>query len=134
MHVGKTIANNPGKAKFERGYTGAVTFCNKIRSILHDMTMRMSSEIDCDSSRRSSDGSLDGSVGSYPCRSSSTASQSQITGQIQGSATGSVKISDFRILKPVSRGAFGRVYLAKKKDSGHIYAIKVRATPLKEIL
>lgn len=34
-------------------------------------------------------------------------------------------ILDFRILKPISRGAFGRVYLATKKSTGDLYAIKV---------
>eukprot|EP00127_Corallochytrium_limacisporum_P001241 Clim_evm11s47 gene=Clim_evmTU11s47 len=32
---------------------------------------------------------------------------------------------DFEILKPISRGAFGKVYLAKKRDSGQLYAMKV---------
>eukprot|EP01125_Pyxidicula_operculata_P019546 TRINITY_DN709_c2_g1_i6.p1 TRINITY_DN709_c2_g1~~TRINITY_DN709_c2_g1_i6.p1 ORF type:complete len:917 (-),score=131.84 TRINITY_DN709_c2_g1_i6:1493-4243(-) len=34
-------------------------------------------------------------------------------------------IADFKILKPISRGAFGRVYLATKKLTGDLYAIKV---------
>eukprot|EP01133_Synstelium_polycarpum_P014082 gene14082-16599_t len=34
-------------------------------------------------------------------------------------------ISDFEIIKPISRGAFGRVYLALKKKTGDLYAIKV---------
>jgi len=34
-------------------------------------------------------------------------------------------IRDFDILKPISRGAFGRVYLASKKTTGDLYAIKV---------
>ncbi|GAM26119.1 hypothetical protein SAMD00019534_092940 [Acytostelium subglobosum LB1] len=34
-------------------------------------------------------------------------------------------ISDFEIIKPISRGAFGRVYLAQKKKTGDLYAIKV---------
>jgi len=36
-----------------------------------------------------------------------------------------VSIADFEIIKPISRGAFGRVYLAKKKKTGDLYAIKV---------
>jgi serine/threonine protein kinase len=31
------------------------------------------------------------------------------------------KIGDFEILKPISRGAFGRVYLAKKKRTGFLF-------------
>ena len=41
------------------------------------------------------------------------------------STWGSVCMDDFEILKPISKGAFGRVYLARKKESGDLYAIKV---------
>ncbi|RKF81224.1 putative serine threonine-protein kinase ppk18 [Golovinomyces cichoracearum] len=34
-------------------------------------------------------------------------------------------IKDFEVIKPISRGAFGSVYLAKKKSTGDYYAIKV---------
>ncbi|XP_034022340.1 serine/threonine-protein kinase greatwall isoform X2 [Thalassophryne amazonica] len=34
-------------------------------------------------------------------------------------------IEDFIILKPISRGAFGKVYLARKKPNARLYAIKV---------
>lgn len=34
-------------------------------------------------------------------------------------------IDDFEIIKPISRGAFGRVFLAKKKTTGDFFAIKV---------
>ena len=33
-------------------------------------------------------------------------------------------IKDFEIIKPISKGAFGSVYLAKKKSTGDYYAIK----------
>ena len=36
------------------------------------------------------------------------------------------KISDFQFIKRISSGAFARVYLAKKKATGDIYAIKVQ--------
>lgn len=35
-------------------------------------------------------------------------------------------IEDFEIIKPISRGAFGRVFLAKKRATGDVFAIKVR--------
>ncbi|KAF0698202.1 Aste57867_11187 [Aphanomyces stellatus] len=38
-----------------------------------------------------------------------------------------VTIQDFDIIKPISKGAFGKVYLAKKKTTGDHYAIKVLA-------
>jgi serine/threonine-protein kinase RIM15 len=34
-------------------------------------------------------------------------------------------IKDFEIVKPISKGAFGSVYLAKKKSTGEYFAIKV---------
>ena len=34
-------------------------------------------------------------------------------------------IKDFEIIKPISKGAFGSVYLAKKHSTGDHYAIKV---------
>lgn len=36
-----------------------------------------------------------------------------------------MSIDDFEIIKPISRGAFGRVYLATKKATGDPFAIKV---------
>lgn len=37
-------------------------------------------------------------------------------------------IEDFEIIKPISRGAFGRVFLARKRATGDVFAIKVRAS------
>lgn len=34
-------------------------------------------------------------------------------------------INDFVVLKPISRGAFGKVYLARKNCNARLYAIKV---------
>ncbi len=36
-----------------------------------------------------------------------------------------MSIDDFEVIKPISRGAFGRVYLARKKATGDPFAIKV---------
>uniref|UniRef100_A0A672FP01 Serine/threonine-protein kinase greatwall n=1 Tax=Salarias fasciatus TaxID=181472 RepID=A0A672FP01_SALFA len=35
-------------------------------------------------------------------------------------------IEDFTVLKPISRGAFGKVYLARKKSNARLYAVKVK--------
>ena len=37
-------------------------------------------------------------------------------------------IEDFEIIKPISRGAYGRVFLARKRATGDLFAIKVRKT------
>lgn len=34
-------------------------------------------------------------------------------------------IEDFEIMKPISQGAFGRVFLARKRATGDLFAIKV---------
>jgi serine/threonine-protein kinase RIM15 len=41
------------------------------------------------------------------------------------SRTSPTSIKDFDIIKPISKGAFGSVFLAKKKATGDYYAIKV---------
>ena len=35
-----------------------------------------------------------------------------------------MSVEDFQLLKVVGRGSFGKVYLAKKKTDGKIYAVK----------
>lgn len=35
-------------------------------------------------------------------------------------------IEDFEIIKPISRGAFGRVFLSRKRATGDFFAIKVK--------
>ncbi|CAJ0754462.1 15297_t:CDS:10 [Entrophospora sp. SA101] len=42
-----------------------------------------------------------------------------------GAKTKIPSIQDFEIIKPISRGAFGKVYLARKKTTGDLYAIKI---------
>ncbi|CAG8568211.1 15635_t:CDS:10, partial [Acaulospora colombiana] len=50
----------------------------------------------------------------------------QITnGDKVGAKTKIPSIQDFEIIKPISRGAFGKVYLARKKTTGDLYAIKI---------
>lgn len=34
-------------------------------------------------------------------------------------------INDFEIIKPISKGAFGKVFLARKRTTGDLFAIKV---------
>jgi serine/threonine-protein kinase RIM15 len=46
------------------------------------------------------------------------------TSQIQPRAV-TPSIKDFEIIKPISKGAFGSVYLSKKKSTGEYFAIKV---------
>ncbi len=55
-----------------------------------------------------------------------TAPSTSVTnGEKIGSKTKIPSIQDFEIIKPISRGAFGKVYLARKKTTGDLYAIKI---------
>lgn len=51
-------------------------------------------------------------------------SQSVISTPINHSHKGT-SIDDFEIIKPISKGAFGRVFLARKRTTGDLFAIKV---------
>lgn len=48
------------------------------------------------------------------------------TSPINPSSKDRTSIADFEIIKPISRGAFGRVFLARKRATGDLFAIKVR--------
>lgn len=39
-------------------------------------------------------------------------------------------IDDFEIIKPISRGAYGKVFLARKRTTGDLFAIKVHVESL----
>lgn len=47
------------------------------------------------------------------------------TSPIHSTTKDRTSIDDFEIIKPISRGAFGRVFLAKKRTTGDLFAIKV---------
>eukprot|EP00252_Welwitschia_mirabilis_P013012 TRINITY_DN2875_c0_g1_i1.p1 TRINITY_DN2875_c0_g1~~TRINITY_DN2875_c0_g1_i1.p1 ORF type:complete len:1348 (-),score=299.53 TRINITY_DN2875_c0_g1_i1:796-4839(-) len=47
------------------------------------------------------------------------------TSPIHSATKDRTSIDDFEILKPISRGAFGRVFLARKRTTGDLFAIKV---------
>jgi serine/threonine-protein kinase RIM15 len=56
-------------------------------------------------------------------------SEAQLSPRIPSTAPASrpttISIKDFEIIKPISKGAFGSVYLAKKTTTGDFFAIKV---------
>ncbi|XP_020590536.1 probable serine/threonine protein kinase IRE4 isoform X2 [Phalaenopsis equestris] len=53
------------------------------------------------------------------------ASEKKISPPLQLSHKERIGIDDFDLIKPISRGAFGRVYLARKRRTGDLFAIKV---------
>lgn len=70
-----------------------------------------------------------GSLRKVSAHRASTASGTPTSPRIPPAAPSSrptaSSIKDFDILKPISKGAFGSVYLAKKRTTGDYYAIKV---------
>ncbi|KTG39064.1 hypothetical protein cypCar_00040837 [Cyprinus carpio] len=48
-----------------------------------------------------------------------------ISSEGSSSAVKAPSIEDFVLVKPISRGAFGKVYLARKKCNSKLYAVKV---------
>ncbi|XP_021730315.1 probable serine/threonine protein kinase IRE [Chenopodium quinoa] len=53
------------------------------------------------------------------------ATRSLRTSPINTSTKDRTSIEDFEIIKPISRGAYGRVFLARKRATGDLFAIKV---------
>ncbi|EGG02429.1 RIM15-related serine/threonine-protein kinase [Melampsora larici-populina 98AG31] len=49
----------------------------------------------------------------------------RIPSAVPGKSKSAASIKDFDMLKPISKGAFGQVWLAKKKTTGDYYAIKI---------
>ncbi|KAJ0271888.1 hypothetical protein COL940_010768 [Colletotrichum noveboracense] len=50
---------------------------------------------------------------------------SSLAAALQNARPAPPSIKDFEIIKPISKGAFGSVYLSKKKSTGEYFAIKV---------
>ncbi|VAI12568.1 unnamed protein product [Triticum turgidum subsp. durum] len=91
------------------------TFGRRIAKLLQEKFMQLCGQID-DMSTESlgpidEDGPLENSVSSR-------------TSQLNGKFKDRTSIEDFEIIKPISRGAFGRVFLAKKRVTGDLFAIK----------
>ena len=47
----------------------------------------------------------------------------------KGLDSGSVSIQDFELMAVVGQGGFGKVWKARKRDTGEIYAIKIQHLP-----
>ncbi|CAG8441902.1 11862_t:CDS:10 [Diversispora eburnea] len=66
-----------------------------------------------------------GRAGSNSNKDASNSGNRSINNEDKGSKTKIPSIQDFEIIKPISRGAFGKVYLARKKTTRDLYAIKI---------
>ncbi|KAK1415361.1 hypothetical protein QVD17_31142 [Tagetes erecta] len=95
------------------------TFGRRIEKLLQEKYVLLCGQIDDDKVDSSSNmGNEDSSVDDETARSLRASPVNTITKD-------RTSIEDFEIIKPISRGAFGRVFLAKKRATGDVFAIKV---------
>ncbi|KAB5581066.1 hypothetical protein GE09DRAFT_461563 [Coniochaeta sp. 2T2.1] len=74
--------------------------------------------------RRQSSAAISGSTGEFLIKPPPSPRLSAVVSAPQAKAV-PPSIKDFEIIKPISKGAFGSVYLSKKKSTGEYFAIKV---------
>ncbi|KAK3392934.1 hypothetical protein B0H63DRAFT_3796 [Podospora didyma] len=74
--------------------------------------------------RRQSSAAVSASTGEFGFKPPPSPRLSAVVGAPQAKAV-PPSIKDFEIIKPISKGAFGSVYLSKKKSTGEYFAIKV---------
>eukprot|EP01018_Ginkgo_biloba_P034997 Gb_17287 [translate_table: standard] len=95
------------------------TFGRRIEKLLREKYLQVcelveDEKLDTSSNMIDEDGSMEDDV-----------VRSLRTSPIHSASKDRTSIDDFEILKPISRGAFGRVFLAKKRTTGDLFAIKV---------
>ncbi|CAI9295746.1 unnamed protein product [Lactuca saligna] len=96
------------------------TFGRRIEKLLQEKYVILCGQIEDDKIESSSNlANEDSSVEDETARSSLRASP------VNTFSKDRTSIEDFEIIKPISRGAFGRVFLAKKRATGDVFAIKV---------
>lgn len=74
--------------------------------------------------RRQSSAAVSSALGELGLKPPPSPRLSAVVGGPQAKAV-APSIKDFEIIKPISKGAFGSVYLSKKKSTGEYFAIKV---------
>ncbi|XP_076914423.1 putative serine/threonine protein kinase IRE [Bidens hawaiensis] len=94
------------------------TFGRRIEKLLQEKYVLLCGQIDDDKIESSSNmGNEDSSVDDEIARSLRAS-------PVNAFSKDRTSIEDFEIIKPISRGAFGRVFLAKKRATGDVFAIK----------
>ncbi|KAI4330849.1 hypothetical protein MLD38_029094 [Melastoma candidum] len=95
------------------------TFGRRIEKLLQEKYVHLCGQIEDERTDGSNDAAdEDGYVEDDALRSLRTS-------PIDTSSKDRTSIEDFEIIKPISRGAFGRVFLAQKRATGDLFAIKV---------
>lgn len=105
------IFESPGSAS--RCYRGLLA-----DTLLH--TPGQKGRLDLSDSSSSGDASHAGAA-------AAAAAPTQAPAKLSPTAVG---YKDFQIIKPISRGAFGKVFLARKRDTGQLYAMKMMSKQL----
>ncbi|KAL6847148.1 hypothetical protein ACP4OV_023001 [Aristida adscensionis] len=93
------------------------TFGRRIAKLLQEKFMQLCGQID--------DMNTDQLGPIYEDGPAENSVSSRATQALNGKFKDRTSIEDFEIIKPISRGAFGRVFLAKKRVTGDLFAIKV---------
>jgi len=128
-----SIFNNLGKTINEIGLNdvGLTTYSHKIASIIEEKWSSLS-EFERIRSESSEDGGKQANMLGFLSffRGQLFGGKSQFMGQMPeqlrtGSGGPRVSIQDFEIVKKISGGAYGKVFLARKKKTKDLYAVKV---------
>ncbi|CAL4897628.1 unnamed protein product [Urochloa decumbens] len=104
------------------------TFGRRIAKLLQEKFMQLCGQID---DMNAAAGEHSQSQHLHPIDEEAPPPTAVSTRALGGNAGGGGKfkdrtsIEDFEIIKPISRGAFGRVFLARKRVTGDLFAIKV---------
>ncbi|CAN6195472.1 unnamed protein product [Urochloa humidicola] len=108
------------------------TFGRRIAKLPQEKFMHLCAQIDDINATTDGAGELLHPIdeeGPAPSPAVSTRALGGNTGGADGVASGRLKdrtsIEDFEIINPISRGAFGRVFLARKRVMGDLFTIKV---------
>ncbi|XP_076894214.1 putative serine/threonine protein kinase IRE4 isoform X2 [Bidens hawaiensis] len=92
------------------------TFGHRIEKLIREKYI-MACELE-DSNKRTND------VG-YPSLLDTTSQSSSVSTPSHPSHKERTSIDDFEIIKPISKGAYGKVFLARKRTTGDLFAIKM---------
>ncbi|CAK7337072.1 unnamed protein product [Dovyalis caffra] len=95
------------------------TFGRRIEKLLQEKYVQLCAQIDDEKSDPSNH------MADEDSSEENDAVRSLRTSPINMSSKDRTSIEDFEIIKPISKGAFGRVFLARKRATGDLFAIKV---------
>ncbi|KAG6746373.1 hypothetical protein POTOM_050913 [Populus tomentosa] len=95
------------------------TFGRRIEKLLLEKYVRLCTQIDDEKSDPSNQ------MADEDSSEENDAVRSLRASPVNMSSKDRTSIDDFEIIKPISRGAFGRVFLARKRATGDLFAIKV---------